>query len=256
MKKYALLIATISGILSFSCSKDEDYLFPDTIMNEMELKAVNHSVYGTDSIIYTDNKVSNIRSYKIQNGAILLDISYRFEYADDEITIHAIRRGFDEDIYTLSFSESGIKTIRSSSGTIDITFYYNEKRQPVYFLYHRMSSSKNIMVDSISVAYDEKQSNITGMTWYRKAAGVPDESVFSFAYTHDDKRNPYSGSVYYLACAWQGPDEIISYFNRNNITSIGKHRLTYGYDSNNYPVFMDVNMFGRTTFFYQEKSVN
>lgn len=264
MKRTELFYIVFSFTLIFSgCTKDDSEAVidqPDQVfMNTEILSAVTHSIYGTDSIIYSDDQITGILRYRYSAGSPFVSMSYRINYEPERATIRFKEGGRDEEQFTFVFEGSELKQVRGANDELVTSFHYNSGRLS-YILYHRnyfylnySLTHNEIATDSVTVKYDQAGININELFWYgRSQSGNLFELIYSCTYTHDNKNNPYQGSMYALARTWKGED-VISYFNRNNILNIGSHNLSYRYNDNGYPVYSDNNTYGRTSFYYHPK---
>lgn len=242
-----------------ACSKIEDQMSPDIIPGDADLIAVKHSEYSVDSIFYSNNVVTGIHRYRYVNGVPLLETDYRISYPDDVVQISSSQTGKPEVVNSLLMVNGLVAEITAPENYLRASFQYDQGKLS-YFLYKRylsvsqMDDSPAEDTDSISVRYDNAGSNISEIFWYAKS--YPDKEyrlLYNTSYTFDTKKNPYNNSWYFLARYWKGPDDIIGFFNQNNILSIGSFPMAYNYDENEYPISLDISSYGRTSFYYRAK---
>jgi hypothetical protein len=257
------VVFALSVIIS-GCSKEETETNVDPmniyVPGQEILHAVTHSIYGTDSISYNHDQITGINRYKYSGGSPIVTMSYHFTYDSNQVKVMFSQDGREEEQYSFVFSGNELTKVLGPDNEVVASFFYNSGRL-AYFLYHRNYYYRDyslvhddVATDSISVVYDKSQMNINELRWFGNHQNPADsfELLYTCTYTHDDKYNPYSLSMYSLARNWKG-DDIISYFNRNNIVNIGTHNLSYRYNEYGYPVYSDNSTYGRTSFYYQTK---
>lgn len=254
MKNSFFIIAFAAAITIAGCTKEED---PGTIQKSnsgQRLIAVSHAVYGTDSITYENDRITKISIYKNINGYIRLFSRYRLNYENDRITVYSIKGTTETEYISINTSQDRITSISGIDGQLNARFVYDEDKL-AYYVYNRYDiyTLKKASRDSVSVSYDQTGSNISALNWYSYNYMSKSEALYQSEYSYDDKKSPYSNSIYFLVKNWQGPDEVISYFNQNNIILLNSHNFIYYYDKNEYPVCQDISVYGRTNFYYEAK---
>lgn len=242
-----------------ACSKSEDEFYPDIAPGEVDLVAVKHAGYSVDSIFYINNVVTGIRKFRYVDSIPKPEISYRLTHSEELIKIFASQSGKPEAVNSIVLVNGLISEITAPENNLKATFHYDQGRLS-YFLYKRYRNSlqkaNNFVeaTDSISVEYSKSGTNITGIHWYaRSYTQRAYQLLYNTSFKFDTKRNPYYNSWYFLALNWKGPDDVIGFFNQNNILSIGSFPMSYNYDENEYPVCLDISTYGRTTFYYRAK---
>lgn len=259
MKNLIIITVLIFSMISLNsaCTKDEVSLIPD-LQFDRNLTVVSHSTYGVDSIFYQDDELKNILVYKSESGKLQLKNKYQLDYSPEEIRV-CFQTSAGADFYSFIFHDSKLMQIRKSNGALQASFYYDSDNLR-YFLYYEstynknMSAISNIAIDSVLVNYDKTGKNIIGTKWYsNRSSKNTYELQHTSNYTYDDMNNPYKNSPYALVVNWHGFDDILSYFNTNNILSVGAHAWTYSYNESFYPVYLDISVYGRTRFLYQSE---
>lgn len=253
MKYHLFSIILLTGfILATGCSKEEDpVLLPDVSYDEQKLILVSHPVYGSDSIFYSNDLINEISRYKTINGLLKPVMNYALSYSDNSIHLNSLQPGFES--FKILMKDSKPSMITESVSLPDVSFVYENSRLK-YFLYKWKSNNENqVSTDSLIVTYDKAGENIIELDRYAVSDQAAPELLYSTTYKFDDKINPFSSSTYVLAKYWKSPDDIIAYFNSNNIISIDSHNFSYSYDQNNYPVYQEIGIYGRTSFYYEGK---
>jgi hypothetical protein len=235
-----------------SCTKIEDPVIVEEILNPEKLVAVSHPVYGIDSLFYKNNFLSSISGYKYKGSRLIPGIRYNVVRNGDNIEIS--NQSMEDVVNTFYFKDSLLTEISGRENNLKAYFHYQEGKL-LYFTYSGYDYVNNTPAgssrDSLTVSYDVAGKNISELKWYRKDETLRSyELVYSTVYTFDDNLSPYKRSVYSLAKKWQGPDDIIVYFNSNNIVSTGSHMFYYVYDQNRYPVSVEFAVYGKTNFHY------
>jgi hypothetical protein len=247
---YGVLLLLISGT---SCSKIEDPVLVEKQVNRETLIAVSHPVYGVDSLYYKNNLLTQISGYKYKGSNLLPDISYKVVQNTGKIEISS-KNAASSEVNTFYFKDSLLTEISGPGSNLKAYFHYKDGMLS-YFTYSGYDYEKNACAgtakDSLRVFYDTEGKNISELKWYRKDdAGKPYDLVYSTLYTFDEKLSPYKSSVYSLARKWKGADDIIVYFNTNNIVTTGSHMFYYTYNENMHPVSMEFAVYGKTDFYY------
>jgi hypothetical protein len=246
------IILPICFILTAGCSKEEDpVISPEVSYNEQKLVLVSHPVFGGDSIFYSNDLISEIARYKIVNGVLKPVMNYTLSYNDNSIRLSSIQPEFGS--FSIIMKDLQPSLITGSASLPDVSFVY-ERNRLKFFIYKWKSYDGQIATDSMAVTYDNAGENIIKLERY--VISDPSGSaklLYSTSYRFDDKRNPFKASTYAFTEYWKSPDDVITYFNSNNIISIDSHRFSYSYDQNNYPVYQEISTYGRTSFYYESK---
>lgn len=254
MKQILFITALIAGLTMSACTKTEDPEIAPKAPAEQRLIAVSHAVYGTDSITYSNDRISLISMYKNVNGYLRLENRYRLDYGTDQIKVYNVRGTTETECISIRMSQDRITSISGLDGQLNAYFVYNGDKLK-YFVYNRYDiyALRTASKDSVYVSHDKAGSNISTLNWYSHNYISNFETTYQSEYSFDDKKSPYCNSIYFLIKNWQGPDDVISYFNQNNIVLLNSHNFTYYYDENEYPVFQDISVYGRTSFYYEAK---
>jgi hypothetical protein len=257
-----VLFILILALSLNSCTKDDQDSFDDMIQskNIYELAVVTHPSYNVDSIFYENDKILKYRMYKMDEGGLCFDRQYRFDYENDGLKIYTQKAGCIENLNTFYYEDSKISHINDENGKVRARFFY-EGDKLVYFLYYESPYNEAVcyslecaVTDSISVKYDTEGVNIAEFSWYgRRNTDYPFYFKFKHEYSFDKMKNPFNNSTYYLAHNWDRFDDLVRYFNTNNIVGLGTHSITYNYNEGQYPVSSFNNTLGTTYFYYNSK---
>jgi hypothetical protein len=193
----------------------------------------------TDSIYYTENKISRIDKifrYKSERNTLS-----RFEYSDNEVRIKVkdFYWGSWRDViyYTLSFQDSRILRVETNSGRAKANYFYEDNLK--YVLYQKESK----FTDSIAVQWDANRKNIARAQWFKYDSANNEFRLTNTAdYSYDDKVNPHRNSLHFLYNFYDCEEYSLDYFNANNIRSIKSTlcniHTEYSYNENNYPIYI------------------
>ena len=254
MKKVNCLIIIVFSIISIcfsSCTKDNTDETGIPNQSDFKLTLVKYAKYDdTDSIFYSNNKVSIIKQYGSSTSTSYNQ--YRFEYINSEVKIY--ERDFNSGvgsteslIRTMIFKDLKLSQIKNSEGIVYANYVYDANKL------------KYVIVDSddsLAVRYDTEGKNITEMKWYDYNPDTKEYSlVETFTYIFDNKNNPYKNYIYYPFYLYDDEENSLDYFNTNNILSTiyptSTINRTYSYNENGYPDYVDRGTDGRIYFEYE-----
>jgi hypothetical protein len=223
-------------LLNSGCVKEESI---PQITTGCRPKFFSVPSWYTDSIYYTENKISQIdKIYRKDNERNTLS---RFEYSDNAVRIKVkdFYWGSWRDVinYSMSFQESRILQIETNSGRAEANYFYGANLK--YILYRKESK----LTDSIAVQWDADGKNIAKALWFKYDSTNKEFRLTNTAnYSYDDKINPHKNSLHFLYNFYDCEEYSLDYFNANNISGIKSTlcniHTEYTYNDNNYPIYI------------------